>query len=258
MRITDRLRPAVGASLKHLGLSFAVALLCAGLVFGLWYPYPYSRLIGGRELFMLVISVDVISGPLLTLVVFNPRKPRAELWRDLGLVVMLQLAALGYGLSSVAQARPVFLAFEGDRFRVVRLPDVDLAELDRAPPALQEFSLRGPQLLGVRLAKPTDPDFPQSVERSMQGDHPAFRPSRWQHFEQQRDSVIAVAKPIAALRKAHPTQQALLDEAVRQAGMDESRLGWLPLFAGDHTDWVVVVSLSDGVPKAFLPLDGFQ
>jgi len=62
--------------------------------------------------------VDVILGPLITLTVFNRSKPRSELVRDLTVVGLIQLAALGYGLWTVFVARPVHLVFEYDRFRV--------------------------------------------------------------------------------------------------------------------------------------------
>ncbi len=48
------------------------AVLCTGfalLVFAVWYPYPYREISGGRELFTLVVAVDVVLGPLITFVV---------------------------------------------------------------------------------------------------------------------------------------------------------------------------------------------
>ena len=45
----DRLR----ASGIHLALSLVVAGLAALFVFGIWYPYPYREISGGRELFKI-------------------------------------------------------------------------------------------------------------------------------------------------------------------------------------------------------------
>ncbi|MBL8253497.1 MAG: pilus assembly protein [Candidatus Competibacter sp.] len=253
----QRLRPALFASLTHLAGSFLVALACAALVFLLWYPYPYGELVGGRELFLLVVSVDVVCGPLLTLIVFNPSKPRQELWRDIGIVVLLQLGALGYGIGSVIQARPVFLAFEGDRFRVVSVPDIDLGDIDRAPASLQKLSLTGPRVLGVRLATGSEPDYRQSISLALEGLHPAFRPSRWVEYDTQREFVRAELKPLTQLAMRYPSQRPLFDEAVNRAGTGLGKLGYLPLIAGSHSDWVVIVSLDDGQPKGFLPLDGW-
>ncbi|NTV87211.1 MAG: pilus assembly protein, partial [Burkholderiaceae bacterium] len=112
------------AAAVHLCISLLVAGVAAGLVFGLWYPYPYREISGGRELFLLVVAVDVVLGPLVTFVVFNRTKPRKELVRDLALVGLMQLAGLAYGLWTVHEARPVHLVFEIDRFRAVHAVDV--------------------------------------------------------------------------------------------------------------------------------------
>ena len=143
----------------HLAISLAVAALAALLVFFVWYPYPYREISGGRELFLLVVVVDVIMGPLMTLAVFNLKKPRKELRRDLAVIGLLQLAALVYGLWTVAIARPVHLVFEIDRFRVVHAVDVESALLKRATPELQQLPLMGPTLLSVRGFKDSKESF---------------------------------------------------------------------------------------------------
>src|SRR3954447_23361508 len=116
----ERLR----ASGLHLGISLCIAVTAALLVFAAWYPYPYREISGGRELFLLVTTVDVILGPLITFAIFNRSKPRRELVLDLSVVACIQLAALGYGLWTVAVARPVHLVFEVDRLRVVHAIDI--------------------------------------------------------------------------------------------------------------------------------------
>ena len=63
MTVSYRFRAAGRASGIHLLYSLGVALMAALLVFGLWYPFPYRELAGGRELFLLVISEDVVCGP---------------------------------------------------------------------------------------------------------------------------------------------------------------------------------------------------
>ncbi len=99
---------------------------------------------GGRELFLIVVAVDVIVGPLITFAVFNRTKPWPELRRDLAVVALMQLGALGYGLWSVAQARPAHLVFEYDRFRVVHAVDVPAELLTKTPPGITALPLLGP------------------------------------------------------------------------------------------------------------------
>ena len=254
---SQRFIPSLGAAAKHLLISSGVALLAAALVFGLWYPYPYRSISGGRDLFTLLISIDLVIGPLLTLCVFSPRKPRAELWRDLGVIVILQIAALGYGLHSVHQARPVFLAFEGNRFRAVSAAELDPAQLHDAAEELRVLSHTGPRLIGVRLSKPSEVDYLNSVQQSVEGLHPALRPARWVPFEAQSMEATLEAKPLAVLRARKPDQVAKIDAAIKDAGLPIERLGFLPLQSRTNSEWVVIIDKATGWPKAFAAIDGW-
>ena len=134
----------------HLCISLCLAALAAALVFGLWYPYPYREISGGRELFWLIISVDVVMGPLLTLVVYNRAKSRREKLLDFSVIGALQLAALCYGLWTVAQARPVHLVFAYSRFEVVHKVDIDPESLGKTPAGIDALPLSGPTALSLR------------------------------------------------------------------------------------------------------------
>ena len=142
MRLFYRFKLAGVAAVVHFVCSVVLAALVAMAIFGIWYPYPYQDLSGGRELFLLVVVVDVVCGPLLTFVVFNPSKPRAELWRDMFLVAFVQTAALSYGVYSVWEARPLYLVQEIDRFKVIGKPDLEgfaaQSELKQLTPSLRQ------------------------------------------------------------------------------------------------------------------------
>ena len=97
----DRLR----ASGLHFCISLCIAALAAMLVFFVWYPAYYREVSGGRDLFLILVAVDVVLGPLITLVIFNRAKPWPVLARDLAVIALLQLVALGYGMWTVFVAR---------------------------------------------------------------------------------------------------------------------------------------------------------
>ena len=56
----ERLKPAAIAALKHVAVSSLLAILCATLVFGLWYPPPYGKIAGGFSLFGIMMAVHII------------------------------------------------------------------------------------------------------------------------------------------------------------------------------------------------------
>lgn len=131
-----RAREAIGVALAHLLGSTLLVCAAAALVFLIWYPHPYDLLSGGLSLFLILAGVDVVCGPLLTLVLFNPKKPRRELFTDMALVVLVQLSALAYGLYTMHAARPLFLVHEVDRFRVITLSDYGDVDVGPAIAAL--------------------------------------------------------------------------------------------------------------------------
>lgn len=252
-----RLKLSAKAAVLHLMCSVCVALVCAFFVFYIWYPGAYAELSGGKNLFFILIAVDVVCGPILTLVVFSPDKSVGHLRRDLACVVLFQVVALIYGLHSVMQARPVFLAFEGDRFRVVSVSDIPQGELSKADPKFRVLSVWGPKLVGVKLASAGDAGYLESIRLSLAGFQPAYRPERWVNYGLQRDAVIHQAKPLSSLRKHYPVEAQLIDRNIRGSGLADSEIGYLPLSAYKQENWIVLVSLKDSMPIALLPLDGW-
>lgn len=114
----------------HLSISACVATLFAMLVFLIWYPGPLALASGVRNIFLLLLLVDIVLGPVITLLVFNPAK--RELKRDLSIVAALQFAALFYGLHTVYVARPVYIVFSVDRFELVNANDFTDEKLEKA------------------------------------------------------------------------------------------------------------------------------
>ncbi|MDR7307216.1 TfpX/TfpZ family type IV pilin accessory protein [Rhodoferax saidenbachensis] len=243
------------ASGLHLGLSMAIAMLAAMLVFGLWYPYPYRELSGGRELFFIVVTVDVVMGPLITMAIFNRTKPRSELGRDLAIVGVLQAIALAYGLWTVSVARPVHLVFEIDRFRVVHAIDVPVDLLDKTPDGITALPLTGPSLLGVRAFK----DEAEKVDvtiAALQGLEISFRPDLWQPYTSSIADVLRAAKPARQLAARFESQVPVIEAILVRAGRTMDNTLYLPL-AGRKDFWTAFVDPVTAGVVAVMPLDSF-
>ncbi len=251
-------RSRLKASGIHLGVSLAIALCAALLVFIIWYPYPYREISGGRELFLLVIVVDVIMGPLMTLAVFNTAKPRKELCLDLCVIGLLQLAALAYGLWTVAVARPVHLVFEFDRFRVVHAIEVDPGLLSLAPEGLRQLPLTGPTLLSVREFKDAKESFDATMA-ALDGAPLGARPDLWQNYEMAKPQILRQAKPLAELKTRFPADIVGIDNALASAlasGRKISDIGYIPMI-GRKTFWTVLIDTKTAEVIAFVPIDSF-
>lgn len=247
-------RARLQAAGTHLALSALVAAAVAALVFVLWYPMPFREISGGRELFWIVIAVDVALGPLITLAVYDRRKPAAELRRDVAVVVLLQLAGLAYGLHAVSLARPVVLALEGDRLRVVRAVDLDDEQLAKAPPDLRERRWWGIDVVATR--KPTADEKFDAIQLALQGVDIGMRPEFWLPPASAPTAMAREAKPLTALAARYPARRAELQGQVLRTGVPPERLGYLPVVAR-QADWVALVDRGDGRIVGYAPFDGF-
>jgi hypothetical protein len=115
------------ASGIHLGISATIAAVVLSVLYLLWYPSTYFTAMGGEQLAFLVVGVDVVIGPLITLIIFKAGKKGLKF--DLAVIALLQSAALTYGALVAAEARPVYTVFVVDRFEVVAANALDPAEL---------------------------------------------------------------------------------------------------------------------------------
>jgi hypothetical protein len=251
----QRLRHAARAAAWHGLLTFAVGLMAAGLVFGLWFPAPFHRMVGGTELFWLLWAVDVVCGPLLTLVLFNPAKSRRELCLDLGLVVLLQLSALVYGLWTVWQARPLYVVHELDRVKVISRADLGHAPLAQLPVDLQPGFFKGPQWLSLR--DPLDEEERKKVlfESVMGGPDYAERPEFYLPWSDAAAAkTLLRAKKMDAFLRRYPERAG---DAQRLADLSRQPLAdmrYLPVKA--RKDWIAVLT-PQGHLAGYLEGDGF-
>lgn len=252
MKLQDR---SIAAAL-HLLASLAIASLAAVLVFFVWYPYPYREVAGGRELFLLIVAVDLVVGPVLTFVVFNRSKPRQELWRDLSIIGVLQLAALCYGLWTIFLVRPVYLVHEVDRFRVVTAADIDPASLPQALPEFQKIPLFGISVIGVRKARDSD-EMMRAIDSAIAGKDIGMMPSRWQALDAgNQEQIRQRARTADFLRARASDSGAAIDEIIGSAGLKSTDVIALPLTAR-RTDWSVLMSSKDLRIIGYVPVDSF-
>ncbi|WP_182344643.1 fimb protein [Comamonas koreensis] len=253
---SERIRFAMRYALRHLGISVVVGFVFAFFVFWLIYPAPYRSMLGVDSIFFIILLVDVACGPLLTLILVSPAKTPRERWLDFGLVGLIQIAALCYGMSSLWMARPVALIFEVDRLVVVTANEIDTAELAVAPAKMNKLPLWGVMKGGTRSPKDSDELF-ASLNNEIAGISPAMRPSWWVAWDQQMTEILARAKPLSELISRRPEQVELLLNVVKTSGLAVNQLFYLPLTSSKQKDWVVLFDISLRF-VGYAPVDGFN
>jgi hypothetical protein len=130
----------------HLLISSAVLGSFLAFVFLVWYPHPVFILEGLVQIVWVLVGVDIVLGPALTLVVFKTGKPGLK--RDLSIIAAIQIAGFIYGAHTFYVERPAFAVFyDSDKFEVI--PASDMKDLGKLDPVLGHSKLGGPSIVFV-------------------------------------------------------------------------------------------------------------
>ncbi len=121
------------------------------MCFFIWYPSPLTKAVGVTHIFLMMLMIDVIIGPLLGLLVYKEGKKTLKM--DIGIIILIQIIALNYGLYSIAQGRPVWLAYYVDRFQLIRNNEIIDKNIAKALSQYQNPSWFKPQYVGVEFAQ---------------------------------------------------------------------------------------------------------
>jgi hypothetical protein len=124
----------------HLLASASVLTLILGALYLGWYHWPGWYLANATQVVLVLICVDVVVGPLLTLVIANPTKPRRELTRDIGIIAAVQICALLYGSGSLWNGRPLYYVFSDNTLSVVQAYDINDRDAELARRQNGEFA----------------------------------------------------------------------------------------------------------------------
>lgn len=183
--------------LSHLSISFLIALLVIGLVFFIWYPSPLASTVGVTHIFLMLLVIDVILGPLLGLLVYKESKKTLKF--DLSVIILIQIAALCYGVFTIEQGRPAWLVFHADRFELVRKNDLILENIGQAQPQFQQVSWTGPQFVAVKLAVSPQQRQNDMFTEVLGGISLAQQPERYVELTQAKTSIKQRAQPLVLL-----------------------------------------------------------
>lgn len=126
----ELLKKKIKAFSLHLILS--TLLISSFFLFAItqWFPNSSLELSGIKNILYIIIGADLILGPALTFLVFNPTKKSLRF--DLSAILALQFSMFIFGMYTVYAAHPVYITFNIDRFTLVPARDAtpDKAKFD--------------------------------------------------------------------------------------------------------------------------------
>ncbi len=221
--------------LGHLAISIVVAIIIIGLVFFIWYPAPLAKAIGVTHIFLMLIAIDVIIGPLLTLLVYKEGKKTLKM--DLSVIIFIQLIALGYGVFNITQGRPVWISYEhADKFDIVRANEIEQTGMHLADQKYKQMNWLSPTFISIKKETTVQAQNKRLFDDLSQGIMPVHYPERYTTLGQAKEGIQKYAKKLDELKKYNKEIEVLT--ILKQYPQADS---WLPLRA-TAIDMVVLLN----------------
>jgi len=140
------------AFLAHLGISLMIFLIVLYFIVFHWYPVPFFSSDGGWYGIRIIAGVDLVLGPVLTFVIFKPKKPGLKF--DLTVIGIIQASALAWGCWFVHLERPIATVFAQGYFLTMKADEFERRGVSNEK--LKTFGEQTPVWIYSRL--PKDPD----------------------------------------------------------------------------------------------------
>jgi hypothetical protein len=217
----------------HLLFSALVLSLVLGALYWGWYRWPGWYMTHARPVAAMILGVDLALGPMLTFLIASPRKRLRELARDVTIIVIVQITALGYGAVTLWRGRPLYYAFSVDRLQLVQASDLDAAEIERGRkenPSLAPHWYSTPRFVWAPL-----PENPEEAARIVNeatlgaGKDVIQMPRLFKTWEQGLPALRAHLKPLDKVVEFSKVERAALASRLTHQGFAVGQSNTLPL-----------------------------
>lgn len=185
--------------LSHLSISLLIALFVIGLVFFIWYSSPLAKAVGVTHIFLMMLAIDVVIGPILGLLVYKEGKKSLKF--DLTVIILLQLSALFYGVYSIEQGRPAWLVYNADRFELVRKNEIVMENPTLVQSQFKQISWFKPQVVATEFAKNTQQRSDDMFAEVLGGISLAQRPERYIELSKAKKQMQQRAQKLELLQQ---------------------------------------------------------
>jgi len=239
------------ASSIHFLISASVVSAIFAVIFFVWYPAPTFRIAGAISIVLVLVGVDLVLGPTLTLVVYKEGKRGLKF--DLTVIALVQLAALVYGSYTFYQERPYYMVFAVDRFNLVTEPQIDKSQI--LYPELKDKPFA--QVIKVFARRPEETEefqkFLNSVVIEGEPDLEA-RPEYWEPYESGKDVILKATKPLQDIKRTSDQDERRVEQAIAKYQARHPRLGYVPI-ASLEEDIGMVIDMDTAEPLGVIDVD---
>ncbi len=207
------------AFFSHLLVSIFLISVFLFLIFKIWYIEPFDALYSTWDIIKIVAGVDLILGPLLTFVVFDMRKKRSELARDLSIIFAIQLTALVWGGYVAQKARPLYAAMFNGVILSLTLNEVSKST---ETPAVEMPGLLEPVKFVYVLPPRDSEEYGKLLRDIYYNDAPdvGMRVERFREMSEYREEALKHHLQLDQVLDKNPKGQKVYDAYMRSRATD--------------------------------------
>lgn len=184
----------------HFSISLGIFLGLLAVILLLWYPGILFNIDRGWAGLQLVIGVDLIAGPLLTLVVFKSGKKGLNF--DLSCIAFFQAACMAAGIWIIYSERPIALVLAYDTF--YSIDTEEFLQYERDPQLLDDFPGPYPKLIYIELPKSEFAAEIASLRAQFLGDPLYIQSENYRAMPDSVDELRAVFRAVQSARQNAP------------------------------------------------------
>lgn len=136
----------------HIAISSLIFLVLLYFIVYHWYPFPYFSSDGGWQGIRIIAGVDLVLGPLLTLIVFKPGKKSLKF--DMSVIALIQFGSLSWGVWVTYDQKPFAVVFSEYYFKPITLNE--LREVKADVTSIPSLSKEKPYLIYLDIPAEVD------------------------------------------------------------------------------------------------------
>lgn len=209
----------------HLLISSAILGGFLSIVFFIWYPQPFFVVEGLVQIVWVLVGVDIVLGPALTLVVFKSGKPGLK--RDMSIIAGIQILGFVYGAHTFFVERPAYaVMYDSDFFDVVSASS--MKEIAKSDATLAYSGVGGPVI--VYVDAPTEIDDLRNILEDMEKGGPSIdrRPEYFRPLEGYINKKFEFSRDLDELQKL-PGNEAEISKFKSEYGERVSGFAFFPI-----------------------------
>lgn len=210
-----------------------IALLAVVMVFYVWYPSPLAKANDVSHIFLMMLAIDIIVGPLLTLLVYKEGKKTLK--SDLSVIILIQVSAFLYGFYTIAQGRPAWLVFYHDRFDQVTVVEISQKNHEKFKYEYKNAPMLGPKFVAVKFSNNSETRKKDTL-LELSGTTLAMRPERYLPLMDIKDQIREKALNLELLRDFNSPLE--IDKILKKY---PTATAWFPLKTNTN-DMVVLIN----------------